>query len=58
MPNMAHRNARRVAAASDTCLMTFLLLPFYVALAPVIYAGRLVTARRRATARRHAGWDV
>lgn len=58
MPNMAHRNARRVAAASNTCMVTLLLLPFYVALAPFIYAGRLVTARRRAEERKRAGWDV
>lgn len=58
MPNMAHRNARRVAAVSDTCLMTFLLLPFYVALAPFIAASRAITARRRAEDRMRAGWDV
>jgi hypothetical protein len=58
MPNMAHRNARRVAAASNTCLMTFMLLPLYIAAAPFIAASRAITARRRAEDRVRAGWDV
>jgi hypothetical protein len=54
MPDMRHRTARKVAVASDTCLMTFLLLPFYIALAPFIAVARAVKRRRPS----REGWDV
>lgn len=58
MPNMAHRNARRVAAVSNNCLVTFALVPLYLAAAPFILVHRAATARRRAEERKRAGWDV
>lgn len=58
MPDMRHRTARKVAAASNSCMITALLLPFYVALAPFIAAHRALTRKRRAWERTRAGWDV
>lgn len=58
MPNMAHRNARRVAAVSNNCLFTFAMVPLYLLAAPFILTHRAITAKRRAEERKRAGWDV
>lgn len=54
MPDMRHRAARQVTAASSSCMVTFLLLPFYIALAPAIAVARVIKRRRP----NRAGWDA
>lgn len=54
VPNIPHRAARGITVASNSCLMTLLLLPFYIALAPF-------AAVRRAVKRHHPnheGWNI